>query len=172
MKKVFFKVLMMAFVAVLPAGFASCSSDDAEEAPAVVDVDVNFNGVGTRSIQACIQRAFSDVAERGYVATGKNVQIAFDFSDPDGKVVAVTTDAAGLNAADFVVARKLTYTCDDVQFMIEESLAAGYTPKWETGSLTGYEFKKGNDYLYVWAGAHVVATNSYINTNHSGGEMF
>lgn len=172
MKKVNLKFFVMAFVAVLSMGFVSCSSDDADDVQSTVNVDVNFNGEGTRSIQACIQRAFSDVESRGYVATGKNVQVACDFSDPDKSINAVTTDAEGLNPADFVASRKLTYICDDVQFMIEENLATGYTAKWETGSLTGYEFKKGDDYLYVWAGAHVIATNNHINTNHSGGELF
>lgn len=172
MKKVNFKFLVMALVAVLSMGFVSCSSDDANDALPDINVNVNFKEKGTRSVQACIQRAFSDVAERGYVNTGNNVQIACNFSDPAKTIIAVTTDADGLNSADFVTANALTYTCSDVQVMINDNLYVGYTPKWETGSLTGYEFKKGDDYLYVWAGAHVIASNGYINTNHSGGQIF
>lgn len=187
MKKVFFKVMMIAFVAVISAGFASCSSDDAEEV-STVDVDVTIKDVdgagpnATRAITAC-RNAWQWLTNHGYYSTGEVKQIAFDFAAADDadKIYAITTDELGQNPCTIPGTETFFYRVEDVKDVITLCLnngVQGYNgpqqfAKWETGSLQGYEFKNAQgEVLYSWAGAHVIATNGYINTQHSGGEIY
>lgn len=182
MKKVFFKVLMMTFVVALSAGFVSCSSDDAEAEITTTDVNVDL-GEGTRALTAC-RNAWQWLQNNGYTHTGVVKQVPFDFAAADEtvKIYAITTDEACEIPCALPGTETFFFRVEDVKDVITLCLnngVQGYNgpqqfAKWETGSLQGYEFKNAGtgDVLYAWAGVHVIATNGYINTQHSGGEMY
>lgn len=181
MKKVFFNVMMSAFVAVLSVGFTSCSSDDAQEEQ-TSNVEVNL-AEGSRTIIAC-RNAWTWLAGNGYVWTGEVKQIAYDFATAQGstEIPALTTDELGQVPFYPAGHDDFFYFVAEVKDVINLCLNNGaqgingpkQTAKWETGSLQGYEFKNAQtgDILYAWAGAHVIATNGYISTQHSGGELY
>lgn len=176
MKKVSFKFLMAAFAAVLALGFTSCSSDDYVEEK-TVDVDLDIDSA-TRALRNCAG-AFQWLQDNGYKATGKTFQIPCNFNKKEGdvKIWILTTDAEGQNKVTATGTEKFFYYGSDAMSVIDDVLnveAKGYTAKWKTGSITGYEFKKKTtgELVYLWVGVHVVATNGIINTEHSGGEMF
>lgn len=189
MKKVSFKFMMAAFAAVLALGFTSCSSDDYVEPTKEVTVEADM----TRAIATCAY-AWNWLADNGYTHTGVIKQIAYNFDMDEATansttMPAITSDPEGqvaVNFTDEYSGMSSTYSIADVKQMIGNSLKQSgvvkdnntnkYKAIWTTGSFQGYEFKKDvngvTTYLYAWTGAHVIATNGVINTQHSGGELY
>lgn len=182
MKKVS-KFFMIAFAAVLSMAFVSCSSDDAKSPAKEQKVEVILNADGTRSIIAC-RTAWQWLQNNGYTWTGVVKQVACDFSiaNADKTIYALTTDEKCENQYSTPETEDFFFRVENVRDVIKLSLNHGeqgkegnpnQVAKWETGSLQGYEFKNANNHiLYAWVGAHVIATNNFIDTQHSGGEMY